>query len=124
MKWKDVSFTIVDAVDPNSGKKFLEILENSGYRLPKNQTDIGSTSQTVSKIKSVGALGIPRIHQIDHQGNVVETWRLHGAWVKDVEFGELDYDAEELMSIDVTLAYDFAECEFKASGTKLPGANA
>jgi len=112
VKWKEVTFSVVDAISPNTTNRFLKILNESGYRLPKQVVDIGSKSQTMSKVNSAQALGIPRIHQINHEGNIVETWRLHGSWVSNCEFGELDYSAEDLMSIDVTLTYDFAECEF------------
>lgn len=112
VKWKEVTFSVVDVISPNTTNRFLKLLNEAGYRLPKVAPDTDTTAQTVSKIKSVRALGIPRIHQIDDMGNVVETWKLHGAWVKSVEMGELDYDGEELMALDVILRYDFAECEF------------
>ena len=121
VKWKEVTFTVVDVISPNSSQTFMKILEECGYKSPvksaenlvagtDNQT-VGlesGNSQTISKLRSVQALGIPIIRQIDANGETVDSWRLMGAWIKDVEFGELNYDEEDLMAIDVTLRYDYA----------------
>lgn len=109
LKWKEVTFTVVDIISPNTSKRFLELLQNCGYRAPQGPTEPGNAnSQTISKLRSVEAIGRPIIRQIDADGRTVNEWFLKGAWIKDVEFGELDYDAEDLMSIDVTLRYDYA----------------
>lgn len=126
--WKEVSFTVVDAVTPNTAHRFLKILQESGYRTPKGAIDAGDGSaKTISKKNSVRALGTPRIHQIDHDGAIVDTWKLYGAWVKKVEQTELSYDSDDIIDITVSLEYDFAECVFKqgadASGQTLPGSN-
>lgn len=109
VKWKEVKFTIVDAIDPNGAKKFLQMLEESGYRAPEGPVEAGlPTAQTVSKKRSLEALGQPIIRQINHDGETIEEWVLRGAWVQDADFQELNNDEEDLMAIDVTLAYDYA----------------
>ena len=111
--WNDVTFTIVDVVDPAddataavmsifSGKGALQT--GMGYQLPINE---GVTS-TISKKKSVSALGVVKIRQIDGDGRNVDAWQLNNAWIKDVKFGELDYNSEEMLNVDVTLRYDNA----------------
>lgn len=128
VKWKEVTFEVVDVISPNTSNVFLRMLQESGYRLPKSPIDVGDgTARTMSKKNSIRALGTPRIHQIDHDGNIVETWKLFGAWVKDVEFGDLEYEGEDLMAIAVSLQYDFAECVFsqgiESAGQTLPQPN-
>ena len=113
MKWTDVSFTIVDVISPNGSQVLMKILEDSGYQAPKipinlNAGGAASNAQTVSKLNAIKALGVPRIKQINHNGDVVEEWVLQGAWVKSATFGELAYDAEELLNIEVALKYDYA----------------
>lgn len=111
VKWKEVSFTIVDVINPNSTQKFLAFLEKCGYRAPEGPVEPGNANaQTVSKLRSVEALGQPIIRQLDADGRTVDEWVLKGAWIKDVDFGELDYDAEDLMAIDVIIRYDYAYC--------------
>jgi hypothetical protein len=122
VKWKEVQFEIVDVVNPSSTQKFLELLEKCGYKAPAGPVEPGNANaQTISKLRSVEALGIPIIRQLDADGRTVDEWRLKGAWVKDVDFGELNYDEEGLMSITVTLRYDFAFCTIiQPESKKLP----
>jgi len=126
VKWKDVTFTLIDVINPNSSNRFLQLLDKSGYKWPNVPPQADNTSaMTISKNKSVEALGIPRIYQLDADGNTVEIWKLHGAWIKDVDNGELDYSSEDMLDITVTLVYDYATCEFKGSTTgELPTPNA
>ena len=37
------------------------------------------------------------------------TWYLHGCWIKSVNFGTHDYSSDELITIEITVAYDWAE---------------
>ena len=38
----------------------------------------------------------------------IETWTLHNAWIKDVNFGSLSYDNEGLVDLSMTLRFDWA----------------
>lgn len=125
VKWKEVQFTIVDLIDPNGSKKFLEMLEESGYRAPEGPVEPGlPTAQTMSKKRSIEALGRPILRQIDHDGNVVEEWILKGAWVKVYDPKEVNYDSDDLMNIDITLRYDYAFAKFKQPEAKILPTNA
>jgi len=69
VKWKEVSFTVVDVINPNTAQKFLTLLSKCGYNGPNGPvtipgglaTSANTTAQTVGKLRSVEALGIPRI---------------------------------------------------------------
>ena len=117
LTWNEVNFTIVDVVDPvdNASAAVMEILEASGYRTPVSE---GVTS-TISKELAVGAMSSVIIRQIDSEGKNVEAWKLHNPWIKDVSFGDLDYDSEDLLNVEITLRYDNAISQFKGRG-KLP----
>jgi len=41
-------------------------------------------------------------------GDVVEEWTLKGAWPKEVSFKELAYESADAMTLDITLAIDYA----------------
>jgi len=43
------------------------------------------------------------------EGTVLEKWTLHNAWIKKIEFSELDYEGDDLTEVTVELRYDYAE---------------
>ena len=45
---------------------------------------------------------------IDGFGRTVEEWTLHNAWCENVDFGSLDYGSEEMISVSMTIRYDWA----------------
>ena len=49
-----------------------------------------------------------QIQQMDSNGKLLEKWTLKNAWAKSISFGSLDYSNDELVTIDITLAYDYA----------------
>ena len=104
VKWEEVSFTIADVIGPDDGAATLmKMFREMGYDLPS-----ATNFETISKSKSTAALGGVIIDQIDSDGNIVESWKLNNAFIKAVSFGELSYESEEMINVDVTLAYDNA----------------
>ena len=51
--WNDVSFSLVDAVKPDSTGLLMKMLMASGYRFP----NFSSTTRTISKAEAVGSVG-------------------------------------------------------------------
>ena len=64
--------------------------------------------RTISKSKSVEALGSVIIEQLDADGNTIEKWTLHNPFITKVGFGDLSYEAEELSEITLGIKYDWA----------------
>ena len=104
LTWENVSFSVVDAVNRDSTAILMGWLAASGYRLPKNASAEKSRG-TISKGSSIMKC---LISAIDADGNTVDTWQLHNAWILSANLGEYDYTSDDLMSIDVTLKYDYA----------------
>ena len=105
--WDNISVTLVDPVNPDLAKMFLNKLRKSGYQYPATSNVRGS----ISKKKSVeqGLEGIT-IQQIDADGKVIEEWMLKNPWLVSIDFGgNLDYTADEMNEITVEIAYDWAE---------------
>lgn len=124
-KWEPVEVTIIDNITPNGSQAFLEMLEQSGYRAPEGPVEPGlPTAQTISKRKSILALGQPTIKQMDPDGNLVEEVVLMNAWIENVEFGELDHESEEVMNITLTMAYDFPIFKIKLPQDRILPSNA
>ena len=117
--WAECTFTIVDVVDTqsNGSKELMEVLEASGYSLPISPNNLAN----ISKRKAVEALGSVKIRTIDAEGEPVEEWNLHNAYVSAAEFGELSYESDDMLNISVTMKYDNAWLNVMGpGGGKLP----
>ena len=104
LEWNTVTLTLADAIFPNSAEVVRNMLEDSGYQLP----DRGNYG-TIGKAKSVGALGVVQITQHDSEGKAGEHWKLHNAWIKDAKFGDLDYESDDMLEVELEIRYDYAE---------------
>lgn len=115
--------TLVDPGDPDVAQTMDNILRNSGYLIPEGPD---TAPVTLSKGASVRQMNTVRIQQIqnDYSGdtinpsnvNVIEEWQLYGAWVKDVKFGDLAYEDDNMTEVTVELRYDYARLN-NANGT-------
>lgn len=45
---------------------------------------------------------------LDPVGGVVEMWGLHGSWIQDANYGDLDYASSDAQEIALTLRFDNA----------------
>jgi hypothetical protein len=121
--WNDVAITMVDpgagtavaasdgllGADPSDVAMGLsKLIEAAGYTIPTNM-DTGSGLVTMTKGKAVGALGSVAIRQINGNGDIVEGWTLHNAWITDLKFGDLEYGSDDITELSMTLKYDWAE---------------
>jgi len=118
--WKDVTLTLVDPA--GQGTDTMQTIYNnlveSGFVEPS-----ANDYRTISKSAAANALGTVKIQQItdkpgaavaqgQQQPNdilIVEEWMLYGAWIKDVDLGDLDYEADDLTELTLTLRYDYAK---------------
>ena len=118
VEWNTVTMTLADAVDPDMAATMVDIIKQGGYTPAMTEND----KTTMSKSKAKNALGSIQIQQIDSDGTPLETWTLWNAWIKDVKFGDLDYDGDDLTDIEIELRYDWAylntENDSKAGGGK------
>lgn len=48
------------------------------------------------------------LNMYDGAGCLVEAWQFDNAWPQDINFNEVDYSSNDVMSIDITLRYDRA----------------
>ena len=121
-EWSTVTLTLVDPADMSSGSRqdavqqMNQLIEAAGYRISKSPTDLAS----MSKSKSVIALGPVVINQINAEGVTIESWKLNNPFIKDMKFGDLDYTGDELIELSMELRYDWATCTvFNAEGAEV-----
>lgn len=52
-------------------------------------------------------------NQENHKKTLTDVWTLHGPILKDINWGDLDYNSDDINKIQVTFAYDYATLEQK-----------
>lgn len=120
LEWEEISMTLVDPVDPDASKTMLDLIELSGYVAPHNflNDPLGrgkaSNVVTFSKKQATSAVGgRVYIHTIDENGSPIETWSLYNPWIKSVNFGDLDYESDDLVNVELTMRFDWANLDTK-----------
>lgn len=108
-EWQEITMTLVDPETPNATAILYSIAQDSGFQLP----DIGGDGRfiTQSKSKSITALGTVTIEQLDAEGKSIETWTLKQPHITKISFSELDYENDDLTTIDIGFRYDWATCD-------------
>jgi len=112
VEWNTVAVTLADPVAPDAAETMMAIIDASGYKLPLNKDQ----TVTMSKKNAVEALGRVAIEQIGPDGETIEEWELVNAWIKDVKFGELDYESDDMVDVELELRYDYAILNNKTEG--------
>ena len=114
--WDPVTITIVDPVDPNAARQAAELLQASGYYIPGNEN---AKITTINKKDATEAMKRVEIIQIgETDDDILEKWILNNAWVESVNFSDLDYESDDLSTIEMAIRFDWAELEtVDADGT-------
>ena len=105
--WDPVTLTLVDpgSSEEDMAKALINQLGRSGYNYPIGLADsLGS----LSKKKATDATGRVVIAQVDADGNDTEVWTLVNPFLTSLDFGGLDYSADELSEVTIELTYDWA----------------
>ena len=115
VEWNTVNATIVNAISPDGNQILYDALTKSGYLKPDVQEDVffnpAVAPGTVNKQGAVDALGNVIIEELNGQGGIIGTWTLNNAFITTATFGDLTYDDDGLLNIDITFRYDWAEYE-------------
>ena len=109
VEWDTVNVTLVDPVSPSAAGLLANVLEKSGYKVPSNSVK----TDAITKEDSVKGLGTVTIKQFqknaDSEDNIVEEWTLKNAFITNVDWGELNYESDDLTNCTLTIRYDWAE---------------
>lgn len=99
--WGDVTMTLHDPITPSGAQTIMEWVRLSH----ESVTGRDGYSDFYKKDLTINALG--------PVGDVVAEWILKGAFVKDANFGEYNWDTENTaINITMTLAIDYAILNF------------
>ncbi len=98
--WQDLQITLYDPIVPSAAQKVMDWIR------------LGHESIT-------GRRGYADFYKKDITfyllgpvGDKIEQWTLKGAFIQQANFGELDFSSNEVVTIELTLSYDYAILEF------------
>lgn len=103
VEWEKVTITMIDPVTPDAASSLMEWMKATGYQLPENRNETHSISKTKAIVSPV------YITQLGPDNEEIEKWELVNAWISNIKFGDLDYEGEEMVEIEVEIRYDYAK---------------
>jgi hypothetical protein len=105
--WKPISLTLYDFTIQGKNRVF------EWLKLYYNVNEDAKIIPSVGASVLATALKIPEASLIlfDGCGNKIESWVFENVWPQSAEFGELDMQSSEVVTVDVTLRYDRAYVE-------------
>lgn len=112
--WNEVSMTLVDPISVDAVTQTNKILEDMGYIVKKDET----SKKTMSKKNAAatdGPLPAVVISVLNAEGVAIEVWTLNNAFLKSAKFGDLDYSSDDLRTVEMTVRYDWAQCNTKGN---------
>ena len=98
--WESLEITLYDPVVPSAAQAVMEWVR-LGH---ESVTGRDGYSDFYKKDVDVQVLG--------PVGDIVEQWKLKGAWVQSANFNDSDFASSDPIDIEVTLRYDYAILEF------------
>ena len=84
VEWDKISMTLVDPASPNATANILQLIVDSGYKIPASAQS-QFTSMSKGKAQSAFISNI-LIQQIDADGVVIEQWSLHNPFITMLDF--------------------------------------
>ena len=99
--WQDMNITLYDPIVPSAAQLVMEWIRLSHESITGRDGYAEFYKKTIN------------FYMLGPAGDKVEKWTLNGAFITKAAFGEVDFsNANEPVSIDLTLAFDYAVLEY------------
>jgi hypothetical protein len=98
--WEDINITLYDPIVPSGAQQVMDWIRQSHESLT------GRDGYAAFYKKDVNFYALGPV------GDKVEQWTLKGAFITSANFGDMDWASNDFVSIEVTLAYDYAILEY------------
>ena len=99
-RWQDITITLYDPVVPSGAQAVMEWVRLHH----ESVTGRDGYSDFYKKDITFNALG--------PVGDKVEEWTLKGAFIASTSMGDFDWSGEDPLTIELTLAYDYAILQY------------
>ena len=98
--WTDITITLYDPIVPSGAQAVMEWIRTS------HESITGRDGYADFYKKNID------FYMLGPVGDKVEQWTLKGAFITSANFGDMDWSGNDPVSIEVTLAYDYAILEY------------
>ena len=98
--WSDVTMKLYDPITPSGAQAVMEWV-----RL-HHESVTGRDGYSDFYKKDVD------FQLVGPVGDIIEEWKLKGAFIQDATFGDLDFGSSDPVDITLTLRYDYAILQF------------
>lgn len=98
--WNTITVTLYDAIIPSGAQAVME------WARLHHESNTGRDGYSTFYKKDV------ILKQLSPLGEAIEEWKLKGAFIVDSNFGSLDWATEDVVNIELTLRYDWAELSY------------
>jgi hypothetical protein len=95
--WNTIALTLYDPIVPSGAQAVME------WARQHHESITGRDGYSSYYKKNI------RIQQLSPLGEIIEEWKLTGAWINESNFGALDWSTEDVVNIEMTIRYDWAE---------------
>jgi hypothetical protein len=99
--WDDINITLYDPIVPSGAQMVMDWVRTS------HESITGRDGYAAFYKKDLD------IYLVGPVGDKIEQWKIKGAFISSANFGDLDWGAgADPVSIELTLAYDYAILEY------------
>ena len=98
--WDDVTVTLYDPIVPSGAQSVMEWVRTSHESI----TGRDGYADFYKKNIDIYALG--------PVGDKIENWKLVGAFIQSVDFGDMDWSSNDPVNITLTLSVDYCVLEY------------
>ena len=98
--WEEMSVSFIDPIGPSATQKVIQWIRQC------IEYSTGRMGYATNYKKNLV------LKMLDPAGETVEKWLIEGAFITSANFGDLDYSAAELATVELSLRFDRAILEF------------
>jgi len=118
--WKPIAVKMIAVTEGNGDSKISltnklhNLLFPSGYiapYIPAGEIGIDQNkmfTSSISKKQLTDTLQSIKLYQFDSNGKNIESWNLFNPFINNIKFGNLSYDNDGFVDIDLNIQYDYA----------------
>jgi len=98
--WNALTLSLYDAIVPSGAQAVMQ------WILLHHESATGRDGYSSYYKKTL------TMQQLSPIGEVIEEWKIYGAFITDSNFGSLDWGTEDVVSIDISIRYDWTQLSF------------